>query len=292
VVLTSRQSASASEIFAAALQDYGRAVIVGDQSTFGKGTVQTILEIGRFTSLLGTRNQEDGALKLTIQKFYRVAGGSTQLHGVASDIVLPTLTDLPEFGEGALKNALPYDEVPAAKYNKWSDSHPLFLDELKVRSAARVAADPEFHYVLEDMERLRKKITDNRISLNEDVRRHEVEDQKARKDERSKQRLARAEEEPSIYRLTLETLDNPKLELIMYPGKLAEAKTKGDLKTAPEAAPDSDDDDDSDLGDNGDDSKAAAIDPERDETLNILTDLVQLSAGPKTASTTRSNKTP
>src|SRR6266581_1035370 len=112
VVLTSRQSASASEIFAGALQDYGRAVIVGDKNTFGKGTVQTILEIGRFTSLLGSRSQEDGALKLTIQKFYRVAGGSTQLHGVASDVVLPSLTDLPEFGEGALKNALPYDEVP------------------------------------------------------------------------------------------------------------------------------------------------------------------------------------
>ena len=95
IVLTSRQSASASEIFAAALQDYGRAVIVGDKNTFGKGTVQTILEIGRFTSLLGSRSQEDGALKLTIQKFYRVAGGSTQLHGVASDIVLPTLSDLP-----------------------------------------------------------------------------------------------------------------------------------------------------------------------------------------------------
>jgi carboxyl-terminal processing protease len=292
VVLTSRQSASASEIFAAALQDYGRAVIVGDQSTFGKGTVQTILEIGRFTSLLGTRNQEDGALKLTIQKFYRVAGGSTQLHGVASDIVLPTLTDLPEFGEGALKNALPYDEVPPARYTKWSDSHQLFLDELKVRSAARVAADPEFHYVMEDMERLRKKISDNRISLNEDVRRHEVDEEKARKDQRSKERLARAEQEPSIYRLTLETLDNPKLELIMYPGKLAEAKSKGDLKTAPEAAPDSDDEEDGDLGDNDDDTKAAAIDPERDETLNILTDLVQLSAGPKTASTTRANKTP
>ncbi len=78
-------------------------MIVGDKNTFGKGTVQTILEIGRFTSLLGSRSQDDGALKLTIQKFYRVAGGSTQLHGVASDIVLPTLTDLPEFGEGALK---------------------------------------------------------------------------------------------------------------------------------------------------------------------------------------------
>src|SRR3954451_23561347 len=154
VVLTSRQSASASEIFAAALQDYGRAVIVGDQSTFGKGTVQTILEIGRFTSLLGTRSQDDGALKLTIQKFYRIAGGSTQLHGVTSDIVIPTLTDLPEFGEGALKNCLPYDEVPKARFTKWSDGRGLFADELKRRSEARVQAIPEFKYVMEDMDRL------------------------------------------------------------------------------------------------------------------------------------------
>src|SRR5205807_2799355 len=109
VVLTSRRSASASEIFAAALQDYGRAVIIGDKNTFGKGTVQTILPIGRFTSLLGSHSDDDGALKLTIQKFYRVAGGSTQLHGVASDIVLPSLTDQPELSEGALKNCLAYD---------------------------------------------------------------------------------------------------------------------------------------------------------------------------------------
>ncbi len=288
VVLTSRQSASASEIFAGALQDYGRAVVVGDKSTFGKGTVQTILEIGRFTSLLGTRSQDDGALKLTIQKFYRVAGGSTQLHGVASDIVLPTLTDLPEFGEGALKNALPYDEVPAAKYTKWSDSHSLFLDELKARSAARVATDPEFHYVMDDLQRLRKKLDENRISLNEDVRRKEVDEQKARKETRSKERLARQEEEPSIYRVTLETIDAPKLELIMYPGKIAEARSKGSLKVAPEAAPDADDDLDPN-GDltGGDESKAAAIDPERDEALNILSDLVQLTAGPKTASAAR-----
>jgi carboxyl-terminal processing protease len=287
VVLTSRQSASASEIFAAALQDYGRAVIVGDTSTFGKGTVQTILEIGRFTSLLGSRSEDDGALKLTIQKFYRVAGGSTQLHGVASDIVLPTLTDLPEFGEGALKNALPYDDVPPAKYTKWSDTHQLFLDELRARSAARVAADPEFHYVMDDMARLRQKIDDNRISLNEDVRRHEIDEEKARKADRSKERLARNEEEPSIYRLTLETVNNSKLQLIMYPGKIAEAKMKGDVaKVAPDAAPDSDADDlDSSELDSGDGSKAAAIDPERDETLNILADLVQLTNGPKTAST-------
>jgi len=284
VVLTSRQSASASEIFAAALQDYGRAVIVGDKNTFGKGTVQTILPIGRFASLLGNHSDEDGALKLTIQKFYRVAGGSTQLHGVASDIVLPSLSDLPEFGEGALKNCLPYDEVSKAKYTKWSDTHSLFVDQLKLRSAERVKNDPEFHYVMEDIDRLRHKLDDNRISLNEDLRKKELQDDKLRKEMRSKERLARNEEEPRIYRLTLDTVDKPNLQLIMYPGKLAEAKKSGaSLQVGPEAAPDAD----SDLiatPAGGDDTKEPAIDPERDETLSILADLVDLSRGPKTAS--------
>jgi carboxyl-terminal processing protease len=280
IVLTSRQSASASEIFAAALQDYGRAVIVGDKNTFGKGTVQTILPIGRFTSLLGSRSDDDGELKLTIQKFYRVAGGSTQLHGVASDIVLPTLTDLPEFGEGALKNCLNYDEVPKARFTKWSN--PLFIDELKRRSAERVPQNPEFHYVTEDMERLRKKLDQNRVSLNEDARRKELQDDKARKELRSKERLARHEEEPNIYRVTLDNVDKPNLQLIMYPGKLAEAKAKaGATKVSPEAAPD----DDTDSIGAADDTKEPAIDPERDETLNILADLVDLSRGPKTAAT-------
>jgi len=282
IVLTSRQSASASEIFAAALQDYGRAVIVGDKNTFGKGTVQTILPIGRFTSLLGSRSDDDGELKLTIQKFYRVAGGSTQLHGVASDIVLPTLTDLPEFGEGALKNCLPYDEVPKARFTKWSDGHPLFVEELKRRSAERVQHDPEFHYVMEDMERLRHKLDENRITLNEDARRKEIQEDKLRKDVRSKERLARREEEPNIYRLTLDTVDKPNLQLIMYPGKLAEAKAKaGATKVSPEAATD----DDTDTIGAADDTKEPALDPERDETLNIMADLVDLSRGPKTAST-------
>ena len=286
IVLTSRQSASASEIFAAALQDYGRAVIVGDKNTFGKGTVQTILPIGRFASLLGSHSDEDGALKLTIQKFYRVAGGSTQLHGVASDIVLPSLSDLPEFGESALKNALPYDEVTKAKYTKWSDSHSLFVDQLRRRSEERVKDDPEFHYVMEDIDRLRHKIDGNRITLNEDSRKKEMQDDKLRKETRSKERLARNQEEPRIYRVTLDTVDKPNLQLIMYPGKLAEAKKNGIApKVDPEsAAPDAD----SDLvggASPGDDSKEPAIDPEREEALNILADLVDLSRGPKTAST-------
>src|SRR6188768_1368809 len=277
VVLTSRQSASASEIFAAALQDYGRAVIVGDKNTFGKGTVQTILPIGRFASLLGNRTDEDGALKLTIQKFYRVAGGSTQLHGVSSDIVLPSLSDLPEFGEGALKNALPYDEVPKAKYTKWSDTHSLFVDQLKRRSEERVKNDPEFHYVTEDMNRLRHKIDENKISLNEDARKKETADDKLRKETRSKERLARNQEEPSIYRVTLDTVDKPNLQLIMYPGKLAEAKKNGVVpKVDSDAAPDADSDlPDSPTADGDSNSKDPQIDPERDEALNILADLVQ-----------------
>ncbi|PYJ68896.1 MAG: tail-specific protease [Verrucomicrobia bacterium] len=284
VVLTSRQSASASEIFAAALQDYGRAVIVGDKNTFGKGTVQTILPIGRFASLLGSHSDEDGALKLTIQKFYRVASGSTQLHGVSSDIVLPSLTDLPEYGESALKNALAYDEVPKAKYTKWSDTHSLFVDQLRRRSEERVKNNPEFHYVVEDMDRLRHKIDENRISLNEDARKKELQDDKLRKETRSKERLARNQEEPQIYRLTLDTVDKPNLQLVMYPGKLAEAKKNG---VAPKVDPEAASDADSDLieGPNTtDDTKEPAIDPERDETLNILTDLVDFSRGPKTAS--------
>src|SRR5213596_2592619 len=292
VVLTSRQSASASEIFAAALQDYGRAVVVGDKNTFGKGTVQTILPIGRFASLLGSHSDEDGALKLTIQKFYRVAGGSTQLHGVASDIVLPSLSDLPEFGEGALKNALPYDEVAKAKYTKWSDSHSLFVDQLRRRSEERAKGDPEFHYVMEDIGRLRHKLDENRISLNEDQRKKEPQDDKLRKETRSKDRLARNQEEPRIYRVTLDTVDKPNLQLIMYPGKLAEAKKNGAApKVDPDAASDADTDLISATGSGDDDTKTPAIDPERDEALNILADLVDLTRGPKTASANSVDKT-
>ena len=139
IVLSNRLSASASEIFAAALQDYNRAVIVGDQNTFGKGTVQTMLEIGRIMPFLGGGN-EAGALKLTIQKFYRIAGGSTQLHGVASDVKLPSMFDQAEIGESSLKGPLPYDTVDPVAFDRLDK--PLFKPELAQRSAARVAGRP------------------------------------------------------------------------------------------------------------------------------------------------------
>jgi hypothetical protein len=117
--------------------------------------------------------------------------------------------------------------------------------------------------------------------LNEDVRRKELQDDKLRKEMRSKERLARHEEEPRVYRLTLDSVDKPNLQLIMFPGKLAAAKSKGVTpKVAPETASDAEDD-----ATSADDSgKDPVLDPERDETLNILGDLVDLSHGPKTAS--------
>jgi hypothetical protein len=114
--------------------------------------------------------------------------------------------------------------------------------------------------------------------------RKRISEDKTRKELRTKERLARNIEEPRVYRVTLDTVDKPNLQLIMYPGKLASAKKNGSAKVAPEAAGDADSDDDV-LGGVDDDTKDPVIDPERDETINILSDLIQLERGPKTAST-------
>jgi hypothetical protein len=130
------------------------------------------------------------------------------------------------------------------------------------------------------MDRLRKRLDENRISLNEDVRRAELNADKVRKETRTKERLARNVEDMHIIRLTLDNVDKPNIQPILFPAKLA-ANKKGGNKVAPEAASDSDSDS---LGlDDG--TKEPAIDPERDETLNILGDLVDLNRGPTTAST-------
>lgn len=137
VVLINKLSASASEILAAALQDYGRAVIVGDESTFGKGSVQQPVDIGQYLPFFAARDRA-GLLKVTTQKFYRVAGGSTQLKGVESDIQLPTATAAFELGEDILDYAMPYDQItPCTNYKKDS-SIAAMLPVLKDASAKRV----------------------------------------------------------------------------------------------------------------------------------------------------------
>lgn len=146
VVLTSPLSASASEIVAGAVQDYGRGLIVGSKTTHGKGTVQTILPLDPLLSQqVGRRIREPvaGDLKLTTQKFYRVTGGSTQHRGVESDIVLPSRFDGMEIYEADLDNALPWDTVGPTRYRPVGQMTPL-LDPLRARSAARVAGEPEF----------------------------------------------------------------------------------------------------------------------------------------------------
>src|SRR5437016_13322492 len=137
---------------------------------------------------------------------------------------------------------------------------------------------------MEDQERLRHRLDDNRISLNEEVRKKELSEDKLRKELRSKERLARNIEEPRVYRVTLDTVDKPNLQLIMYPGKLAAAKKNGSAKIAPEAAGDADSRSDV-FGGLDEDTKEPVIDPERDEATNILSDLIRLERGPKTAST-------
>jgi len=273
IVLTNRLSASASEIFAAALQDYGRAVIVGDQNTFGKGTVQTMVEIGHYMPFLG--GNEAGALKLTIQKFYRIAGGSTQLHGVESDVKLPSLFDQAEIGESSLKGPLPYDTVDPVPFDKWDK--PLFKSELAKRSAVRIAVDPEFRYIMEDLARMRQRITENKISLNEKARRAEIDEDKGRKEKRTAERAKASVPEQKDYVVTLDTVAKPELTL---------AKTDKDKKDDADKADAADDSDDAADADDGETTnKAVAIDPVRNETLNILGDFVDLSRSPKTAST-------
>jgi carboxyl-terminal processing protease len=141
---------------------------------------------------------------------------------------------------------------------------------------------------MEDMNRLRKRLDENRISLNEDTRKAELNEDKVRKETRAQERLARHDEEMQMIRLTLDNVDKPNLQPIIFPGKLAANKKNGSNKVAPEAAEDAD----SDTPSNDDGTKEPAIDPERDETLNILKDLVDLNLAPTTASTTASPPPP
>jgi carboxyl-terminal processing protease len=211
VVLTSRLSASASEILAGALQDYGRAIVVGDLSTHGKGTVQQLNPLRYFIEPRGYLTNDPGTLKITKAKFYRASGASTQLKGVMSDIVLPSkLNYMKDIGESALENALRWDTIPTAKYEKLDLVAP-FLPELLSRSRDRVATNQDFAYVHEDIEQFRKLQAENSASLNERERVKEWEEEDARQRARDKERLARKNTEPTVYELTLKLAELPGL---------------------------------------------------------------------------------
>jgi carboxyl-terminal processing protease len=165
LVLVNQFSASASEIVAAALQDYGRAVIVGGAHTHGKGTVQTLIDMNENIPLLHMKKYKDlGALKVTIQKFYRVNGGSTQYKGVEPDIVFPSLFQHLDSGEQYLDNSLPWDQVDPVSFVRYG-SWPLDLDLLRTGSAQRVAKDEGLQVIADEAEKASQRSKQTTISL-------------------------------------------------------------------------------------------------------------------------------
>ena len=157
LVMVNKQSASASEIFAAAIQDYKRGIIIGSEHTFGKGTVQQLAPLDRFNSAYGT-------IKLTLQKFYRINGGATQNKGVLSDIVLPSIYQNIGIGERELDKALPWDEISNDVYEQWNK--PLEIKQLKAKSKNRVENSKIFSLISQYSGELKRMSEDDKIPLN------------------------------------------------------------------------------------------------------------------------------
>jgi carboxyl-terminal processing protease len=174
-VLINRGSASASEIFAAAIQDYGRGLVIGERS-FGKGTVQTMISLDQIA-----RNDKPkfGELKLTVAQFFRINGGTTQLRGVTPDILLPTLPDIDNVGESSFDNALPWVRIKAADYSPVGDLKSL-RPMLLTRHEERLKKDKDLRYLLEDLAELDLQRKKNLVSLNEAERRKERDAREAR----------------------------------------------------------------------------------------------------------------
>ena len=180
-VLINRGSASASEIFAAAIQDYGRGVVIGEPS-FGKGTVQTVIDLDQ---LAKNQKPKYGELKMTVAQFFRINGGTTQLRGVTPDIRLPTIIDAEEFGESSYENALPWAQIKAADYKLAGDLSnvvPILIADHEIR----VRKDKDFKYLQEDIAEFNIQRKKNLISLNETERRKERAAQEAKNKQREK----------------------------------------------------------------------------------------------------------
>ena len=280
VVLLDKTSASASEILAGALQDYNRAVIVGDSSTFGKGTVQQPMEIRKMMPFMADARRA-GVLKPTIQKFYRVAGSTTQLKGVESDIVLPSLLDAYEVGEKYLDHALPHDNIKRAPGFSELARGNLFLPDIKEKSMARVAESRDFEYIEEDAQRLIKRRKENVISLNKETRKKDLEDNEKRRELRNEERRQRfaelAEQDAKQFRFFRLNLEDVGLE------ELVELDREKDKESYMRQAKDGV----ADLDDTPD--WPSSLDPVKREGINILADLVKTTDRARMAGALQNN---
>ncbi|MDX1934704.1 MAG: carboxy terminal-processing peptidase [Capsulimonadales bacterium] len=226
VVMTSRLSASASEIVAGALQDYGRAVIVGDSSTFGKGTVQSVMSLGPILKSIRMAAKDDpGSLTLTIRKFYRPSGASTQLEGVKPDIQLPSVTDVLDIAEKSLDNPLPWDTIAAANFAKVNRVQPV-VETLRQRTQSRIASDKEFALLKEQVELARKVSQEKTVSLNLARRKAEKTEAEARSKRWKAALAALPVPNEKIYTLSLEAAVKPGLPPAQSPRQLAETNRK------------------------------------------------------------------
>lgn len=187
VVLCNRLSASASEIFAGAIRDYNRGIVIGDTTTHGKGTVQNVIPVpSRTFAFVNGNTKARGALKLTINQFYRVNGDSTQNRGVESDIVLPSLVDHMDLGESFLENALAFDKIKTAEHASARMLSDDLISTLKRNSQTRVAADPDFQKAKGEIEKFIERKNRKTISLNEETLKKERESEKAQEKEEEK----------------------------------------------------------------------------------------------------------
>ena len=182
-VLVNKFSASASEIFSGAIQDYGRGLILGDQ-TYGKGTVQNMIDLNK---LVRSTSEKYGQVKITIAKYYRINGGSTQMKGVIPDIKFPSLIDTHEFGESSEPSALPWDQIKTSKFTLAGNLSP-YIPKLTQIHEERIKSNPEFDYLNEDIEENKEANAKKYISLNEEIRKKEKDDLEEKRFQRENER--------------------------------------------------------------------------------------------------------
>lgn len=281
VVITDKSSASASEILAGALQDFNRAVVIGDTSTFGKGTVQQPMDIGRMLPLFAARSRA-GFLKVTIQKFYRPSGSSTQMDGVVPSLVIPSLTDALDVGEAYLNHPLPHDRIRPASGYKPLDQQALFIPRLKELSQERLKESKDFSYIIQDVMKAKERIKLNQLSINKAEREKELAESDALQKERNAERRDRFakmtladQKSLSFYKVTLDDLDagagirpyNPADESGEY---MRRAKDEtADLDETPKWP--------------------TGLDPLKRESLYVLKDLVDLTENARLAGLLKDN---
>lgn len=252
-VLVDRFSASASEIVTGALQNYGRAVVIGDTSTHGKGSVQTVLEMKNLVPQLARAADKSGAAKFTVQKYYLPNGASTQLKGVIPDIVLPSIDEYLPIGEGSLPRALVWDEIPTSFFDG-APLSPKVLQELREASAQRQAELDEFIYLRKNIDWFKMRQDQKLISLNLDTRRQQKEADTAFRDEMKLEKERLAQQDFPFREFRLGPPPPPKIKAPKTDEELAEEGLSTDE----------------------DEDSYAKVDVHLRETLRVLNDAVTL----------------